>query len=222
MPQIHKMMYPTAWIYLGSSIQSCWEKKPSGACFLGAGWCFYRSGMWTSGRWLPPSSYHPLPVLPSPQLAQRQDSQTPVSSSPGPWEQSWSHSPMLWFRAKSQPEVHQPVSRGMVWSYSPARFVLQVSWNFSWKSTDKVWIASEPDPLHIPSAETPFITCRLAWSLLAHTALLPFCGLWQRQLTKLLPTPDRSMIREHQEADVLSYKHLPGTWRLFLQSDFFW
>lgn len=57
---------------------------------------------------------------------------------------------------------------------------LQVSWHSSWKSTDKVWTASEPDPVHIPSpgtAETPFIACSLAQSLLAHTALLLFCGL---------------------------------------------
>lgn len=58
---------------------------------------------------------------------------------------------------------------------------LQVSWDSSWKSTDKVWTASEPHPIHIPSPgaeETPFIACNLAWCLLAHTTLLLFCGLW--------------------------------------------
>lgn len=129
-----------------------------------------------------------------------------------------------WLRAKDQPGLDQPVSRGIVWSYNPARrFVLQVSCNF-WKSTHRVWTASESNPLHIPPpgpAETSFITCSLAWSLLAHTALLPFCGLWQRQLTKLLPTPDRSMITQHWAADVISFKYLLSSWRLFLQSSFF-
>lgn len=46
-----------------------WKKTPLGFVCLELAGVSTRSGMWTSGTWLPPPSYHPLPVLPSPQLA---------------------------------------------------------------------------------------------------------------------------------------------------------
>lgn len=138
-----------------------WKKTPLGVASLELAGVSTRSGMGTSGRCSPlPHTILSQP-FPLHSCAQRQDSQPLASPSLLPWEQSWSHSslPWHWLRAKSQPEVHQH-SRGMAWSHSPeTRFVLQVSQNFG-KSTGKVWIASEPDPLRIPSpgpAEMSFI-----------------------------------------------------------------
>lgn len=69
------------------SLRAAVKKDPSGACFLGAGWYFHQIRCVYIWKMAPPPSYHPLPVLSSPQLAlpaQRQDSQSLASSSPCP------------------------------------------------------------------------------------------------------------------------------------------
>lgn len=99
---------------------------------------------------------------------------------------------------------------------------LQVSWGCSWKSTDKVWTASELDPIRIISSGaqgTPFTACSLTWSLLAHTTFLLVCGLWGNCF--YLHVIGLPPVIPHWTADAVSYEDLLRTWRLFLQSGFF-
>lgn len=58
-------------------------------------------------------------------------------------------------------------------------FPLQVSWDSPGRAQRRSGLHQAS--IHIPpprAEETPFIAWSLAWSLLAHTTSLPFCGLW--------------------------------------------
>lgn len=164
------------------------RKDPSGACLLGSGWCFLNIRYLNTWKMAPPPSYHPLLVLTSlqmafPMLGSRTANLLPLGHLI--FENRACHIHLCFGTGSvlkaSLNYTSQSPEEGSEVTAQEVYLPLQVSWGSFWKSTDKVWTASELDPIRIISSGaegTPFIACSLTCSLLAHTTFLLICGLW--------------------------------------------